>query len=224
MLAALGKAFSQSGDARFLRIVLFGIGGAILAYIVLFFLISWGLSAVVLFESTWLDWLTKIFGGLTAAILSVFLFPSVVTLVIGFFLDDIIDTVESKFYPDAPPRRRQSWAEVIALTFRMTGLAVVLNLLFLPVYLIPVLNVVVFFFLNSYLLGWEYYSMVAVHHQEPHDVKTGYQINRKEAWKAGAIIVILLTLPVVCVVMPIIAAAFMTHVFHSLPSAASKSP
>ena len=224
MLAALGKAFSQSGDSRFLRIVLFGIGGAILAYIILFSLISWGLSAVTLFDSTWLDWSTKIFGGLTAVVLSVFLFPSVVTLVIGFFLDDIIDTVESKFYPDAPPRRQQSWAEVIALTFRMTGLAVILNLLFLPVYFIPVLNVVVFFLLNSYLLGWEYYSMVAVHHLEPREAKASYQINKKEIWKAGAIIVILLTLPVISVVMPIIAAAFMTHVFQSLPSAAPKSP
>ncbi len=218
MIASLSKAFAQSCDARFLKIVLFGIGGAVLAYVLLFSAISWALATITLFDTVWLDWSTKILGGMTALVLSAFLFPSVVTLVICFFLDDIIDAVEAKYYPYLEPARKQSWAEIIAFSVRMTGLAVLLNLLFLPVYFIPVLNIAVFFLLNSYLLGWEYYGMVAIRRMEPREVKKSYDSHKKYLWGVGAVITLLLTLPIVSMLMPVIVVAFMTHIFQSLRS------
>ncbi len=221
MFASLGKAFEQSFDARFLRTILFGIGGAVLVYVLLFMGISWALSSITLFETEWLDWTTKILGGMTAFVLSAFLFPTVVTLVISFFLDEIIDAVEKKYYPNLEPPRGQSWAEIIAFSFRVTGLAIVLNLLFLPIYFIPVINLIAFFLLNSYLLGWEYYGMVAVRRMEPSEVAKSYQRHKKYIWQSGAVIVVLLGLPIVSMLMPVFAVAFATHVFQSLRSSSS---
>jgi uncharacterized protein involved in cysteine biosynthesis len=59
--------------------------------------------------------------------------------------------------------RRQRIGETIASTLRLTGLTLLLNLLALPVYLlVPGINLSLFLSLNGYLLGREYFEVVAL--------------------------------------------------------------
>ena len=61
----------------------------------------------------WLDALIDVLGGVAALLLAWLLFPAMTMLILGFFLDGIVDTVESRRYPGsgagaAPHRRRRA--------------------------------------------------------------------------------------------------------------------
>jgi CysZ protein len=55
----------------------------------------------------------------------------------------------------------------IAVALKFTSVMVVLNLIALPWYLVPILNVIVFYGLNAYLLGRENFEMVALGRLDP---------------------------------------------------------
>ena len=149
------------------------------------------------------------------------LFPVFATLIIGFFLEDIVTAVEKKHYPDIPAARPQPVLEVISSTLRFALLVMGLNLLFLPLYLIllflPPLNLVLYYMLNGYFVSREYFELIAKRRMEPAMASQFRKINRGKVLIAGIIIIFLLTIPIVNILMPVIATAFMVHVFHSLP-------
>ena len=149
------------------------------------------------------------------------LFPVFATLIIGFFLEDIVTAVEKKHYPDDPAARPQPISEVISSTLRFALLVLGLNLLFLPLYIIllflPPLNLVLYYMLNGYCVSREYFELIAKRRMEPAMASQFRQIDRSKVLIAGVIITFLLTIPIVNFLMPVIAIAFMVHIFHSLP-------
>ena len=91
------------------------------------------------------------------------LFPAVVTLVMGFYLPRIAAEVEALDYPQSPAPRSMPAMESLAITLRLMILTIVLNVLALPLYvLVPGINFFVFLGLNGYLLGREYFEVVAL--------------------------------------------------------------
>ena len=81
---------------------------------------------------------------------------------------------------------------------------------------IPPLNFVLFYLLNGYLLGREYFEMVAVRRLDLAATKRLRRDFRGRVILAGAVITFLLTIPLVNLVTPIIATAFMLHIFEEL--------
>jgi uncharacterized protein involved in cysteine biosynthesis len=81
---------------------------------------------------------------------------------------------------------------------------------------IPPLNLLLFYLLNGYLLGREYFEMVAVRRLDPAATKRLRRDRRGRVILAGAVITFLLTIPLVNLITPIIATAFMLHVFEDL--------
>src|SRR3546814_14930871 len=84
----------------------------------------------------------------------------------------------------------------------------ILNLLVLPLYLvliwIPPLNLLLFYLLNGYLLGREYFEMVEVRRLDLAAAKRLRRDFRGQVILVGAVIPFLLTLPLVNLVTPII--------------------
>jgi uncharacterized protein involved in cysteine biosynthesis len=81
---------------------------------------------------------------------------------------------------------------------------------------IPPLNLVLFYLLNGYLLGREYFEMVAVRRLDLPATKRLRRAFRGRVIMAGAVITFLLTIPLVNLITPIIATAFMLHIFEDL--------
>ena len=95
-------------------------------------------------------------------------------------------------------------------------MALILNILVLPLYLIPGLNVFVFYGLNGYLLGREYFELVALRRIEP---RAARRLRGRSRWRVllgGILITILFSIPVINWLMPIIATAFMVHEFDAV--------
>src|SRR5258708_10050176 len=113
------------------------VGGVVLVSLALAiatFALLW-VGAAILLDHTalfgWaaLNWLVDLLGTLAVLVLSWLLFPAVVTLVMGFFLDGVAAAVEASDYPGQPPARRAPLREMLATTLRLMGLTILLNLL-----------------------------------------------------------------------------------------------
>src|SRR5687767_9839852 len=105
MVPALFRAFGNL-FAPALR----GIVGLSLALAAASFAVLWVALAIILghgarFGWSALDWLVDLLGVVAVAVLSWLLFPAVVTLVMGFFLDRIAGAVEVLDYPGKGPAR-----------------------------------------------------------------------------------------------------------------------
>ncbi len=148
-----------------------------------------------------------------------FLFPAVSTLFMGLFLDDIVDAVEEKHYPTARSTRKANTMEAFGIALRIGLMSIILNLLALPFYIILLFTgigpIVLYYILNSYLFGSEYFEMVASRHFIAKDANKLRRLNRDKALMGGALITFMFSIPVVNIFTPIIGAAMMVHVFHS---------
>lgn len=151
---------------------------------------------------------------------SFILFPAVIAMVLSFLLDDVCRQVEARHYPDLPPAREQPLLEAIMDGLRLALVTIGLNILFLPLIIalsfVPPLNLFVFYGLNGYLLGREYFELVAVRRTGAADGRRLRKIYRGRVLLAGVIVAIMLTLPVINLVMPLVATALMVHVFEEL--------
>jgi len=176
------KAVAQLPDPRLRRVLLIGIAGSLAIFVALWLLLWWVMGAIQ-WTDIWLiggliEWLGSFaewIGGVlylsSVLIASFLLFPAVVTVIVGFFLEDVVGAVEAAHYPNEPAPRPQPLPEMLASTLRFALTVVALNLLFLPFYLIlfflPPLNLVLYYVLNGHLISREFYELVAFRRLDP---------------------------------------------------------
>ena len=200
------------------RVVVLSLGLAVLTFALLWLAIAATLYNTAFFDWRPLNWLVDVLGGFGVLVLSWLLFPAVVTLIMGFYLERVAAAVEALDYPGRSPPRRQLIAETAAVMLRLTTLALLLNLLALPVYLlVPGINLFIFLALNGYLFGRGYFEVVALRRL---DMGAARRVRSRFAGRiflGGVVIAGLFALPLVNLVAPVIATAFMLHIFEALP-------
>ncbi len=225
ILAAFLKALSQGTDPGFRRVLILG-----LVWTVALLAALW---AATLELVQWLtpDSLTLPWIGPVGGIDTVASFGSVVLLVLastvlmvpvasaftGLFLDRIAATVEARHYPTLLPPRAQGIAETTLGSLAFFGLILVANLAALVTWpftgpLAPLL----FWALNGFLLGREYFTLTALRHLSPADAKRLYRANRATVWVAGTLMAAPLSIPLLNLLVPIFGVATFTHIFHRL--------
>ena len=111
--------------------------------------------------------------------------------------------------------------EAIRVGVSFVVVSLFLNLLALPLYLIPGVNAFVFYLLNGYLLGREYFELVAQRRMEPAEMTALRRRGRLRWIMAGVVIAVLFTIPIVNLAVPILATAFMVHLFEGARRAKS---
>ena len=165
----------------------------------------------------WLDWPIRILGDLAALFLAWLVFPSMSMLVLGLFLDRVLAALEQEHYPGQPPAREIGIGEAILGGLKLALIGLLLNLLALPVYVfLPGINLAVFYLLNGYLVGREYFEQVALRRLPPQAVHLAWQRNRIGLSIAGAAVAFLLSVPLVNLAAPLLGAAFMLHLYEDL--------
>lgn len=222
---SVSRAVAQMGDPRFRSVLLKGVGLAV-ALLALFYagfvtLMGWITPEVVTIpffgEVRWIDDLVS-WGSIILMLgLSVFLMVPVASAMTGLFLEDVAAAVEDRYYPDQPPPGRIPYAEAFRDTLSFLGLLIVANLLALVLYLVfAPLAPFIFWGLNGFLLGREYFTIAAMRRVG----RRGAQEMRKRhfltVWVAGILMAVPLTIPIVNLLVPILGAAVFTHLFHAL--------
>jgi CysZ protein len=216
MIAALFKALNQMPDPAFRQTIGRTLLFSLLLFAGLLFGAWWLLSETQLFSWGWLEAIVDVLGWFAGLIAAFVLFPGAALVIISFMLEPVARAVEAKHYPDLGPPRHQPAAETVLIALRYAAITVFLNLVLLWVYFIPVLNVFVFAALNGYLLGREYFELIAPRRLEPAEVRPMWKRCRGRLWIAGMIITLLLSIPFINWIMPVAAAAFMLHMFEKL--------
>ncbi len=215
LVSALFKAFGQLDDPALRRVMWRGVGYSAVLFAILLALAWWGLSALTFFGIGWADSMVAALGGLAAAALAVLLFPGAMIAVQGLLLDDAAEAVERKHYPQvsaaAPTLAVSVWASL-----RLALLTVLLNLLCLPLYFVPLVNLIVFYSLNGYLYGREYFELVALRRMPAEEAKAMRKRHSGGLFMAGLFAAGLFSIPIVGWFMPAAVAAFMVHVFEDL--------
>lgn len=216
MINAFFKACFQLKDKNILQLLLSVFAATAGLYLILLGCLWVGLSNTALFETGWLESISDWFGGGVAVILSLVFFPAMSLLVLSFFLEKIADAVEAKHYPELPDVRGQPIVEVFAGTVKFMMTTLLVNLVLLPLWLIPGANIPLFYGINGYLIGREYFELVAVRRIP---LKEACALRRKHRMTfilAGALIVFLKTIPVVNFIAPVIAVAAIVHLFQKV--------
>src|ERR1044072_7172673 len=176
-----------------------------------------------------LDWIAARLGGLSWAgdaadvstivliLLAHFLlFRAVAIAVIGIFADEVVEAVEAKHYPQAHATARavpfgQSLAMGLGSGFR----ALLINLLFSPLYLILLLTGVgtpiPFFLVNTWLLGRDLGDMVAARHMRGRDLPKWRSKTSFRRLRLGGVGNALFLIPRTSLPPPVLAAAMRPH-------------
>ncbi len=231
MFSALAKAFGQLSDPAFRQVLVRSVLAALVVFIGVWVAAWFGLSWAGEALSGWVaaqepggfwvevvEWVFGAAGVMGVLIASFFLFPGVMLVALSLMLDDIAQAVERRYYPELPPARAQPLGEAVMAALAFAAVMLLLNLLALPFYLlllfVPPLNLFVFYLLNGYLLGREYFELVAARRFDAAGVRRLRRRYRGRVMLAGVVIAFLLTVPIVNLVTPVVATGFMLHVFE----------
>jgi uncharacterized protein involved in cysteine biosynthesis len=157
-----------------------------------------------------LELFADLFGVALVVFLSCLLFPSVVYIIVCFFSEDVALAVETELYPYLPEPRNQSKREIIVVTCKFVTISLVINIFVIPVYavLFPV-SPFVFYALNGYLMGREYFELVALRRLSPTKAQILRRAFRGQLFLAGMVIAFMMTIPIVNFITPVIAVAAM---------------
>lgn len=230
MISDYSRAISQVFDRRFITVLIKAIGLTLGLLAGLTFLLIYLLSFIpsvsftiplIGYEVTFLEELAATVSIGLILVLSSFLMFPVAALFVGLFLDEIADAVEARHYPDLPEPRRQSWGEVLSQSFEFMLVLIGANVLALIAYLMAtVLAPFVFWLVNGYLLGREYFEVVAMRRIDKRDAKSLRQKHFFGIWMAGALIAVPLSIPMLNVLAPVIGVAAFVHLYHRKARAA----
>ena len=132
-------------------------------------------------------------------VLAWLLFPVAIGLILGLFAEDVVAAVERRYYPELPAPPGMSLSAQVYSGARFLAVALPLNLIALPLYLVPGANIPVYLALNGYLLGREYFTLVAGQRLPLREMEQLRRGQRGRLWLAGAVTTVGAQLSVVAV-------------------------
>ena len=214
MIENLARAFGELGNPRVRGVIWISIALTIAFLAVLVVLVMFGLDQIELEAWAWLETAIDVVGAFGAVVLAIFLFPAVIGVVSGMFLERVADAVEKRHYPHLPPAREQGVGEVLSTTLVFLLAIVVLNLMALLLSWILPIALPIFLVLNGYLLGREYFELVALRRLPPAEARDLRRRHRGRILVSGLAIAVLLMIPLVNLLAAILATAFMVNEFQ----------
>ena len=219
------KALGQIGDPRFRKVLWRGVALTLGLLAVITAVLVWGIGWMVgdavtlplLGEVQWVDnVLSWAFIALMIG-LSVFLMVPVASAFVSMFLDEVADAVEDRHYPTLPKVKGPPLSDEIRDGLAAFGVLIVANIVALLLTMVlPIAGLPVFFAVNGFLLGREYFTVAAMRREGRAGAKAMRQKHRAAIWAAGVLMALPLVVPILNLVVPIIGAATFTHLYHRL--------
>lgn len=230
ILTDFAKAVAQLPEPKFRKILMTGIGLSVGLLAVLYVVIVVGLRAILpsldfVLNGDVIERSMQFVGigsFILIIVLSFFLMVPVASLITSFFLDDVAAAVEEKHYPLLPPVQGVGFWQGVTDTVNFFGIMVLCNVVALILsLLLPFFGPFIFFATNGYLLGREYFQLVASRRIGRQSAQDMFARHRTRIWIAGCLMTVPLFLPLVNLLIPVLGAATFTHFFHRVWAEAS---
>lgn len=225
MFRDFSLALNQIGDPRFRKVLLLGVGLTIALLFGLTVVFMYGVAWLVpeSFSLPFVGQITWVGDALSWAMiplmmgLSVFLMVPVAAAFMGLFLEEVSEAVEERHYPQLPPVDRIPLAETIRDAAGFLGVLILANLVALVLYIFfAPLAPIIFWLLNGFLLGREYFQLVAMRRVGRAQAAVLRREFAPQIWVSGALMAVPLSIPIVNLLIPVLGAATFTHLFHRL--------
>ncbi len=228
---ALTRAVQQLGDPRLVKVLFLALaitalitGPFLAVFLVIAAILEW-----VLPSSVDLPWFGQVgfLGVFTVGLVSktswvfwTYVMSPVVVAIIGVLMERIVDAVEAKHYLNLPAVRHQTFGQMLAYGLRFLALMLGVSLAaFVISFFSGVLAPLVFIAANGYLIGREYFEVVALRRSPIEQAQGQTQDNIALLWLAGIFLAVFLAIPVVNLLVPIVGVATFTHLYHKIFSA-----
>ncbi len=224
LFSDFAKAINQLFDPKFLWVLIKAVGLSALLFGGAYFGFIW-LAVTILPGSVSLPWLGTVpigdwFGAVAftgTLVMAMFLMFPVAAVFLGFFLEDIADAVEAKHYPHLPQVPPMHFSTAMGEALRFLVVMILANLLALIIYFASTLLApVIFYIVNGFLLGREYFQLVAMRRLGGKAATRLRKAHRWEIWFAGILMAVPLSVPVLNLLVPLLGVATFTHQFHRL--------
>jgi uncharacterized protein involved in cysteine biosynthesis len=231
MLDAVLKSHGQMFSPPFRTVLLKSVGLAIaflaIAAIGLFRLLEWLSGA----GTEWLEAMLgpaahgplAVLGFIVAIALglglftgAVLLMPAVTALVASFFADEIAELVEQSHYPADPPGVALPLWHATVEGIKTALLAIAVYLCVLPFFLFAGAGAVVFFIATAWLLGREYFQLVAMRFRPVAEAKALRRRHQATIFTAGLFIAAFVSIPLLNLATPLFGIALMVHMHKRL--------
>jgi CysZ protein len=211
-LLALREAFSPAFRAALLKTI-----GLALLFLVLLGVALWTLvTRLIDLNDPTYAWIADIASGVGIFIALIFLIGPVVSLVAGFFQDGIAARVEARHYPGDKPGEEMPTGRSIVLALRFALLVLAVNIGALLLLLVPGVNIIIWWVANGYLLGREYFEFAAMRFLPEGEARAVRRAHAPRVFIGGLMIAALMAIPIVNLITPLVASAFMVHVFKGV--------
>lgn len=223
------RALAQLGDPRFRRVLWLGLALSVALLVAAYAGFLWiieqtdpgNLVLPVIGPVTWLGDLLGWASLFLMLFLSAFLMIPVASAITSLFLDDVAQAVEDRHYPHLATPPRVSFAEGLRDTVNFLGLLLAANTMGLMLYvLVPVATPFLFYGINGYLLGREYFQIAAMRREGRAGAMALRRRHRGTVWLAGILMCLPLSIPLVNLLVPVLGAATFTHLYHRLAGTA----
>jgi CysZ protein len=227
MIDAAVKALAQMFTPALRSVLMKAVGLALILIVIVGIVLQRLLAALAQHGAEWaeqssgfaphaawatLAWVVSIMAGLGIITGALFLMPTIAAFVGSFFVDEVGDAVERKYYPAEPSGRVLPFFRALMEGVKIAVLTLIVYFCALPFIFFAGLGVIMLFLANSYLLGREYFELAAMRFRPPFEAKAMRKANAAYIFLAGMVIAVFVSIPVVNLATPIFAMAFMVHV------------
>jgi len=220
MIAAAFQAFIDMWSPAFRSVLFKAIGLALALFLAVFVAAQAALALLVAFPWPWLEPTLAVLAGLGLLAAFFFLMSPVTALFAGLYLDEIAALVERQHYPKDAPGTPLNTFMALLTGLQFAGLVLLVNLLVLPTIFFGI-GVFALLVANAYLLGREYFELVAMRHMPVDDARRFRRDNAMQVFLAGFAPAAWALVPVINFAVPLFATAYFVHLYKRL---AGKSP
>src|SRR5690606_20496526 len=125
--------------------------------------------------------------------------------------DGVALQVERKHYPHDPEGRELPMGRAIVIAIRFGLLVLAVNIMLLPTLFLGI-GLIAALLANAYLLGREYFEMIAMRHMPVAEARELRRENAHRVLAAGFIPALLALIPLANLLVPLFSTAYMVHI------------
>ena len=216
MIDAAFAAAAQLLTAPFRAVLLKTLALTALLLCLLWLAVEKLVIAYVHLSTPWLATTIHIVAGLGLVVGVAFLVTPVSFVVAGFFFDELADHVEHAIAGPAGRGRSLALAPALWIGLKFAAVAVMVNLVALLLLIVPGVNLFAFFAANAYVLGRGFFEIAALRYLPLPVVRELRARHSTRIFLAGCLLAGLSMVPVLNLLTPLYAAAFMVRVAQPL--------
>ncbi|MEP2942930.1 MAG: sulfate transporter family protein [Hyphomicrobiales bacterium] len=216
MFHAASLAFNQVFSKPFRGVFWKALGITLILLVLLWLGVQALLTAFLVVPYPWLETIIAWATGAGMLVGLGFFIAPVTSVFAGIFLDEIAEKVEDRFYPQDPRGREMPLLKSLGLTTRFVMTVLGVNIVALILFFVLGLGVPIFFIANGYLLGREYFELAAMRFLPVEEARTLRKHHSMRVFLAGLMIAGFLAIPLLNLLTPLFATAFMVHIYKML--------